>query len=188
MGFWSVLKEDTRIFSGKQPGGIAKFFYFPDIRVVFIYRLSVLLYASPFTRPLSYFLTNLNDFMHGVWIGPRVQAGIGLSLGHPRGIVINPSVKIGRYVTMINQVTLGGPDVTIGDFVEIGVGAKVISTKNRPVVVGEHSIIGAGAVVTRSVPPYSVVAGVPARVLSSKDLDTWLEDHEYYRSVIQDKR
>lgn len=177
--FW----EDVRIFRAKQPGGILKFLYFPDIRVVAIFRLEQFFFRIKL-KPIAYLLTNLNDLLHGVWIGPRVVAGAGLSLGHPRGIVVNPLTKIGKYVTLINQVTLGGPSVEIGDFVEIGAGAKVISTKDRPVTIGAHSIIGAGAVVTRSCPPYSIVVGIPGRVFKYKDLGEWLAEHPYYANVV----
>lgn len=37
------------------------------------------------------------------------------------------------------------------------------------VTIGEHSVVAAGAVVTKDVPPYSVVAGVPARVIKRWD-------------------
>lgn len=182
---WSSFVCDVSIFKAKQPGGLAKFLYFPDIRVVFLFRLSQWFFTHHL-KPLAYLLTNLNDLLHGVWIGPRVIAGEGFSLGHPRGIVINPETQIGRYVTLINQVTLGGPQVVIEDFVEIGAGAKIISTKDRPVTIGAHSIIGAGAIVTRSVPPFSIVAGVPARVIKQKQLALWLEEHPYYKNFIQD--
>lgn len=36
------------------------------------------------------------------------------------------------------------------------------------VTIGDHSIIAAGAVVTKSIPPYSVVGGVPAKVLKTR--------------------
>lgn len=85
---------------------------------------------------------NLNDFLHGVWIGPRVNAGKGLSLGHPRGIVINPTTTIGNYCTIINQVTLGGPEVTLEDFVEIGAGAKLlVSEESLQLVEGIQSLV-----------------------------------------------
>jgi acetyltransferase-like isoleucine patch superfamily enzyme len=45
----------------------------------------------------------------------------------------------------------------------IGSGATILSN----VVIGEHAIVGAGSVVTRDVPAYSIVAGNPARVLRS---------------------
>lgn len=47
----------------------------------------------------------------------------------------------------------------------IGVGASVLAG----VTIGEESIVGAGALVTEDVPPRTVVAGVPARVIRSLD-------------------
>jgi maltose O-acetyltransferase len=43
------------------------------------------------------------------------------------------------------------------------------------VTIGEDALVGAGAVVTRDVPPGSVVAGNPARVIGS------VQDIEFYR-------
>lgn len=57
-----------------------------------------------------------------------------------------------------------GP-VKIRDDVFIGVGAKILAG----VTIGPRAIVGAGAVVTRDVPPNSVVAGNPARVIRSLD-------------------
>jgi acetyltransferase-like isoleucine patch superfamily enzyme len=50
------------------------------------------------------------------------------------------------------------------------VGARAIILKG--VTIGDRAIIGAGAVVTRNVPPRTVVAGNPAREISSKDQRT----------------
>lgn len=184
---FSFLKEDLRVFSEKHPDqGVFKYFYYPEARVILLFRMSQWCYQHSL-KPIAYLLTNLNDFVHGVWIGPRVIAGKGLFLGHPRGVLINPETKIGEYCTIINQVTIGGPTVVIEDFVEIGAGAKVISTPQRPVTIGTHSIIGAGAVVTKSAPPFSILAGVPAKVIKTKCLSDWLDEHPYYKKCFDEK-
>jgi len=68
--------------------------------------------------------------------------------------------------------------VTVEDDVWIGSRAIILSG----VTVGRGSIVAAGAVVTRSVPPYSVVGGCPARVIRFRwDVETILlhEDAVY---------
>jgi acetyltransferase-like isoleucine patch superfamily enzyme len=54
--------------------------------------------------------------------------------------------------------------VTLGSDVWIGAGARVLPG----VTVEDHAVIGAGAVVTRNVEPWTVVAGVPARVIKER--------------------
>jgi len=49
------------------------------------------------------------------------------------------------------------------------IGANVVITSG--VRIGRHSVIGAGAVVTRDVPPFSIAVGVPARVVGKVALD-----------------
>lgn len=55
--------------------------------------------------------------------------------------------------------------ITIADDVWIGAGAKILDG----CVVGNGAIVGAGAVVTRNVEPYSIVAGVPAKLIGRRD-------------------
>lgn len=53
--------------------------------------------------------------------------------------------------------------ILVGNDVWIGSGATI--ARKDGLMVGDGAVIGAGAVVTKSVPPYAVVAGVPARVI-----------------------
>ena len=55
-----------------------------------------------------------------------------------------------------------GP-VVIGAYVHIGEGSCIMPG----VTIGDHSVIGAGSIVTHDIPPYSVAAGNPARVLKT---------------------
>jgi len=66
-------------------------------------------------------------------------------------------------VPMWDQGHTGGR-IVIGDDVWIGANAVIVPN----VTIGSHVVIAAGAVVTRDVPDYAVVAGVPARVIADR--------------------
>jgi len=63
--------------------------------------------------------------------------------------------------------------VTIEDDVWVGANAVILGGVN----IGEGAIVGAGAVVTKSVPPYSIVAGVPATVIRKRFSDEQIRVH-----------
>lgn len=68
---------------------------------------------------------------------------------------------LGDRVILANAVQLGG-HVTIGDWAILG-GAVVVHQFS---LIGEHVMIGGGFRITQDVPPFAVVGGYPARVLS----------------------
>lgn len=66
-------------------------------------------------------------------------------------------------VPMRQQAHVRSP-VEIGD--DVWTGCRVIILPGA--TIGAHSIVGAGAVVAGSIPPYAIVAGVPARVIGTR--------------------
>jgi glycosyltransferase involved in cell wall biosynthesis/serine acetyltransferase len=135
-------------------------------------------------NPLTYYRVARWLYVRGVPILPRIidrlsvlvfhcylphtiSIGKGFELGYwGIGVVVHPQVRMGRNVFIAQGVTVGGrsqcPGVPrIEDNVYIGAGAKVLGD----VVVGEGSVVGANAVVIHSVPPRTIVAGVPARIV-----------------------
>lgn len=96
------------------------------------------------------------------------------------GVTIEDDVFIGHNVTFINDMyprstAPGGGLQTEADwkvvptFIRKGASVGSSSTILAGVTVGEGAIVGAGAVVTKDVPPWTIVAGNPARVLRQID-------------------
>ncbi|MBV8550988.1 MAG: N-acetyltransferase [Acidobacteriaceae bacterium] len=108
---------------------------------------------------------------NGVWIGPQAYLDA-------RHLILEDHVGWGPGAKVLGSVHTGVPvdrpiietdleirPVRVETWADIGTGAILLPG----VTVGKGSIVGAGAVVTRDVPPFAIVAGVPARFVRWRD-------------------
>ncbi len=103
----------------------------------------------------------------GAEIGENTMIDMNCVVG-ARGI-IGKNVHVGAGTVIAGVLEPPSVDpVVIGDDVFIGANAVVL----EGVKVGNGAVIAAGSVVTKDVPPDTVVAGMPARVIKTKDLRT----------------
>ena len=121
----------------------------------------------------------INNNVGAIIIGDNSLIGISSTLIGP--------VTIGKDVLLAQNVVVSGLNhgyedihtsireqkvltepVIIDD--EVWIGANVSITSG--VTIGKHSIIAAGSTVVKSVPPYSIVGGNPARILKQYNIDT----------------
>lgn len=119
---------------------------------------------------LSIFPPFTTDFGLNLTVGSGVFFNSGVRLQDQGGIRIGDRVLVGHNVVMATldhdlaperRSLLHAAPIAIEDDVWIGSNATI----TKGVTVGRGSVVAAGAVVTRDVPPMTVVGGVPARVL-----------------------
>lgn len=120
--------------------------------------------------------TVVNNAVGNVHIGNETMIGIGST-------VIGP-VSIGNNVMLAQHVVLSGLNhgyedvslppskqpvsvkkITVEDNVWIGANAVITAG----ITVGKHAVVGAGSIVTKDVPPYSIVVGNPAKIIKKYD-------------------
>lgn len=131
-------------------------------------------------RPLLGALARIGHRLVNRWIthvdhaeiSQHARIGAGMLLMHRHGVIIGP-VAIGRNCVIHQNVTIGqrvaGGDQgvpQIGDNVWIGPGATVTGA----IKIGDGTTISAGTVLSKDVPPRSLVAGNPGRVIA-RDYD-----------------
>lgn len=164
------------------PGGIR--FVFQDwpanvgnskARVVLTaYRLALLLTTSNrFIRiiglPYCILYRFVFAWIFGIELPLRGVVGSGLRLYHGQGLVVHDEVSIGNDVVLRHCTTIGvkpGHDgrlliPRIGNNVDVGCNSVILGE----VIIGDGVLIGAGSVVTKSVPAFCVVVGNPARII-----------------------
>lgn len=108
----------------------------------------------------------------GVDIHPAAKIGEGILLDHATGVVIGETAVVGNRVSLMQGVTLGGTGKEIGDrHPKVGQGALIgaSATILGNIEIGEGAMIAAGTVVLKNVPPHSMVAGIPSKVIGYVD-------------------
>jgi len=123
--------------------------------------------------------TTINNGVGDVIIGDRTRIGLGNTLIGP--------IKIGNDIMLAQNIVMSGlnhgyeditksiheqpittAQITIEDEVWIAANSVVVAG----VTIGKHSVVAAGSVVTKDVPPYSIVAGNPAKIIKEYNFDT----------------
>ncbi len=106
---------------------------------------------------------------NGVWIGA------GVTLATPNHPIISEERLIADYPDGKHDLEFSNP-ITIKDGCWICSGATIIGG----VKIGENCVVSAGSVVTKDVPPNSIVAGIPAKVIRTIDENDRLNVWETY--------
>lgn len=123
--------------------------------------------------------TAVNNGVGDVVIGNRTRVGLSNTIIGP--VHIGDDVRLAQNVVLSglnhNYQEIDSPIHTQGVSTkpiriedESWLGANVVVVPG--VTIGKHSIVAAGSVVTKNVPPYSVVVGNPAKVLKKYDFTT----------------
>ncbi|WP_256838338.1 serine acetyltransferase [Ornithinimicrobium faecis] len=156
-----MLREDIAANRGQAKGALVVASY----RVAHAARKPLDRKPSVLALPVGVTYRVLVEWILGVEIPWGTPIGRRLRVFHGVGIVINDRAVLGDDVAIRQSVTIGnmqddGPCPTIGDRVELGAGCIVIGD----ISVGSDARVGAGAVVTKSVPPGGTALGTAATV------------------------
>lgn len=121
-------------------------------------------------------------------VGDNVFMGLNTIINTIVPVQIGNNVMFGRNVTILGgdhniiqigssmrNVKSGGRNIPINIEDDVWVGSNVTILKG--VKLGEGCVIGAGSVVTKSIPPYSVAVGNPCKVLKSRFSSCDLKEH-----------
>ncbi len=95
----------------------------------------------------------------------QTKVGYGLYIGHGGPVVVNPTAVIGNNVNLSQFTTIGsnhGKAAVIGDNVYIGPCVCVV----EDIRIGDNVTIGAGSVVTKSIPDNATAVGNYAKVIN----------------------
>ena len=168
-----VLRENIAVIRRADPAARSSLeilLCYPGMHAVLLHRISHFLYRKGWFVSAR-LISQVARFFTGIEIHPGATIGKRLFIDHGMGIVIGETAEIGDDVLLYQGVTLGGTGnetgkrhPTVRNNVVIGAGAKVLGN----ITLDEGVKVGAGSVVVHSVPAYSTVVGIPARIVRSR--------------------
>ena len=135
-----------------------------SLRGLFNRTVQILAYFLPGSKTLRPFLHRLR----GVHINGRIFIGeqVHLENEFPELIEINDGVEIALRCTLMAHFR-GEGKIFIGENAYIGPGCMILSSApGKVLTIEEASVLAAGSVVIKDVPPYTFVGGVPAKPIA----------------------
>ncbi len=162
--------------------------YFKGYHAVQASRLAHALWRAG-KRDFAFYIQSRTSDALAADIHPAARFGKGIFLDHATGFVVGETAVVDDEVSILHGVTLGGTGKVAGDRhpkirrgVMIGADSKILGN----IEIGACARIAAGSVVLQPVPPNSVVAGVPAKVVGvepsaqpARDMDQILQGLAY---------
>jgi serine O-acetyltransferase len=162
---WACFKADRARYPAQA------WFHERSLWAIAVYRFGQAVLAAPPStrralRPLHRALILASQILTNIEINSRAQIGPGLRIHHVGPIVVGEAT-LGADCTLRVGNILGNRNdeqwPVLGDRVELGAGAQVLGG----ITVGDDVTVGALSLVMHDVPPKSVVAGIPARIVAS---------------------
>ena len=169
MNFFEFIFQDWKANKGNIKGRIILLLF----RVANFCSTRKIYYYIGFIYLLFYRI--LVEWFFSIEIPWNTRIGKNLRLFHGQALVMNNQVVIGDNCTLRHCTTIGNKQLPGGNFskspvignnVDIGSNACIIGD----IVIGDHSLIGSGAVVVKNVSPYCVVTGNPGVERKRKDI------------------
>lgn len=139
-------------------------------KIYFFYSVERWFY-NHYLTPLAIIIRAIIRIIFSADIPYKLTIGKGTKMPHDAlGSVFHPDVIIGRDCIIRQGITIGGRSgydklPVLEDGVDVGAHAQILG----PITLGHNSVIGAGAIVVKDVPPYAVVVGNPARIIKYKN-------------------
>lgn len=169
MSIFATIREDLKNARQHDPaarGDVENAIVYSGLHAIWAHRVAHKMWKRGLKGPARV-LSQASRFFTGIEIHPGATIGRRFFIDHGMGIVIGETTEIGDDVMLYHGVTLGGQVLTqtkrhptIGNGVTVGAGAKVLG----PITIGDNSVIGANAVVTKDAPADSILTGIPAKV------------------------
>ena len=166
MFFKCTVKDvnSAKKFDPAAPGCLMLFFTYPGVIALRRHRVAHFFWKKNL-KTIARFISYRTRRKTGIDIHPGATIGQGVFIDHGMGVVIGETAVVGDRCVIYHGVTLGANTFEkvdrhpkVGNDVIIYANATLIG----PIHIGDHSIIGAHAVVVKDAPAHSKLIGIPA--------------------------
>ncbi len=156
VGKQTVIRRPMRIVNGKRIKIGRQVFIMDGLRIEAVSK-----WGAKFTpRILIGDQVTIGQNCHFTCAG-TLRIGTGCSV--MPDVLITDIEHMYDYNRTLGETGLKAGSVSIGAYTVIGMGARILGSKN--IIIGRNVVIGANAVVTHDIPDGAVVAGIPARII-----------------------